>query len=183
MPMRLHLLIVLAALFTVTISNALQAGLRDVERFYGAYEGEGVAVEDGVKSKRGLVVEIGPTEDGFVVKWSTTIFVDDSPDRTSSYSVNFTKSRREDIFTSQMRVNKFGSRVPLDPLKGDPLIWSRLIDDTLTVYGMRITKEGSFDLQVYHRTRTDEGMTLDYTRILEGKSIRTVTGTLEEVPR
>lgn len=168
-------------LLLVALSPATRADLADINAFFGRYEGRGIELEQGTVAQRAMTVEIGPTDDGFNVTWSTTTFGNADLRDTKSYSVNFTDSRRENIFASQMRMNKFGGRVPLDPLKGDPLIWARLIDATLTVYAMRITAEGSYDLQVYNRTLVDGGLRLAYTRFLEGQAVRTVDGFLKQV--
>ncbi len=179
--MRSGLRRLLPVLLLLATALPARADMDDIAAFFGRYEGRGIELELGVVAQRAMTVEIGPTDDGFNVTWTTTTFGSGRGDHTKRYSVNFTDTRRENIFASQMRMNKFGGRVPLDPLKGDPLIWARLIDATLTVYAMRITAEGSYDLQVYNRTRVDGGLRLAYSRFLEGEAVRTVDGFLKKV--
>ena len=46
----------------------------------------------------------------------------------------------------------FGHQVPLDPLKGDPYVWCRIVGRVLTLYSLQITDDGGYDLQIYERT-------------------------------
>jgi hypothetical protein len=82
-----------------------------------------------------------------------------------------------------MRMNVFGKHIPLDPLAGDPFVWARIHDKTLTVYALMITNQGAYDMQTYDRTLRDDGdMDLAYTRILDGKISKEVTALLHRLP-
>ncbi len=80
-----------------------------------------------------------------------------------------------------MRKDVFGNRAPNDPMKGDPYVWARLRGDTLTVYALIVTPDGSYDMQVYDRTLTKNGMKLDFKRFLEGQKVKSIKGELQRI--
>jgi len=45
-----------------------------------------------------------------------------------------------------MRKDVFGNRALNDPLKGEPYVWARMRGDTLTVYALIVTPDGSYDM-------------------------------------
>lgn len=170
--------LVLACLF-----GAGQATARDqsIDAFFGSYEGTSISGAAEGTSARDMKVSIAPTKRGFNVTWNTTTHKADGKSKIKTYSIDFEPTKREGIFGSEMRRNKFGDRVPLDPLEGEPYVWARITGDVLTVYSLHITAEGSYEMQVYNRTRTKEGLSTKFTRFREGEPMRVVTGTLAEV--
>lgn len=159
--------------------TAITASAADapIEAFFGTYEGTATSNERGDSAPRDIKVAIQPHGDGFNVTWSTTKF----EGKRKSYSIDFEPTKRPGIFRSAMRRNKFGDSVPLDPLKGDAYVWARITGQTLTVYGLLITKEGSYEMQVYHRTLSDEGLDLEFFRYLEGEPVRLISGQLVRI--
>ena len=77
-----------------------------------------------------------------------------------------------------MKTNVFGKSEPLDPLKGDPYVWSRLSGDTLTLYSLLIDEEGGYEVQEYDRTLTDGGLELEYRRIRNSTPLTTINAFL-----
>lgn len=154
---------------------------KDIGAFFGTYAGGTIRRGPAAVSPRDLQVTIRATEDGFNVSWQTAIYDQAGETRQKSYSINFRPTERPGIFSSQMRPNKFGSMVPHDPFKGDPFIWARLIGDTLTVYALHITDKGGYEMQVYDRTLTPEGMMVHFTRLREGQLILDIEGLLHRV--
>lgn len=146
------------------------------ERFFGRFEG--TASVEGERNARTLSVKIGPWEEGFVVEWTTLIPKADGAIKRAAYEVRFKATRRESIYASAMRRNMFGHARPLDPLKGEPYVWARIEGDVLTVYTMRVTDEGGYEMQSHRRQLVDEGMALLYTRVVDGEVMRAITGTL-----
>jgi hypothetical protein len=153
------------------------AGNAPIEAFYGTYEGKASSDEKRDSSVRDISVSIQPHDRGFTVGWSTT----KAGGNVKSYSIDFETTRRPEIYGSAMRRNKFGDSVPLDPLDGDPYVWARITGRTLTVYALIITPEGSYEMQVYHRTLSEKGLDLEFYRYLEGKPVRLIKGTLVKV--
>lgn len=174
----LLIFLVLACLF-----GARPATARDqsIDAFFGAYEGTSISGASAGVSVRDMKVSIAPTKRGFNVTWNTTTHKADGKSKVKTYSIDFEPTKREGIFGSEMRRNKFGDRVPLDPLGGEPYVWARITGDMLTVYALHITAEGSYEMQVYQRTRTAEGLSVKFTRFRDGEPMKVITGTLAKV--
>ena len=174
----LLILLVLACLF-----GARPATARDqsIDAFFGTYEGTSISDTTEGLSARDMKVSIAPTKRGFNVTWNTTTHKADGRLKVKTYSIDFEPTKRKGIFGSEMRRNKFGDRVPLDPLGGAPYVWARIIGNVLTVYSLHITIEGSYEMQVYHRTRTEEGLSIKFTRFSEGEPMKVITGTLTKL--
>jgi hypothetical protein len=174
-------IVAVTALFVAVAGRV--AGAADVDAFFGHYIGQTITTSDDSSiSARDLDVTIGPTDGGaFQVDWKTTVRADGET-REKRYAIDFERTPREGIFASQMRRTMFGDRVPLDPMKGDPLVWARLVGDTFTVYAMRITEDGTYDMQIYERTLVPGGLALVFSRYREGDPIRIVRSFLERQP-
>lgn len=151
------------------------------EKFFGEYLGEGIFNEDEDLTKRDLSVEIKPSRDGFIVTWVSVTYKKNGKLKRKSYSVQFKPKGKSGLYGSAMRKDMFGNQVPMDPLEGDPYVWARISGDTLFVYALLITDEGGYEMQVYERTLTANGMELTYSRVRDGEVLRTVRGTLIRV--
>ena len=66
-------------------------------------------------------------------------------------------------------------------MKGDPYVWSRVNGDLLTVHAMIITEDGGYEMLTYKRTVVEEGLDLEFNRIKNGESLKTITAHLEKV--
>ena len=148
----------------------------EISRFFGSYEGsaEGVSA-DGTTRPRDMSVEIGPSDEGFTVSWTSTTYRSDGSANMKSYTIDFRPTERDGIFASAMRRNVFGHNVQLDPMKGEPYVWSRIVGDTLTVYSMYVTDEGGYEIQQFDRTLADGGLDLDFRNVRDGAILRTVS--------
>ena len=78
-----------------------------------------------------------------------------------------------------MRRDAFGHSEPLDPLKGEPYVWADIEGPTLRVHALLITDDGGYEMQVYRRTLTADGMTLEFSRNRNGKELKTIYGNLQ----
>jgi len=174
----LLMFLVLACLFG---ARPVTARDQSIDAFFGAYEGTSISGATEGVSVRDMKVSIAPTKRGFNVTWNTTTHKADGKSKIKTYSIDFEPTKRDGIFGSEMRRNKFGDRVPLDPLGGEPYVWARITGNVLTVYSLHITPEGSYEMQVYHRTRTAEGLSTEFTRFRDGEPMRVVAGTLAKV--
>lgn len=171
-----------AGLFLIGCSVAtvsqLSATDATLARFFGEYEGRGMQPAEEPLSPRDLSVSIRPHDEGFTLDWTTVIGRSDGP-RRQSYSIDFSPTNRAGIFASAMRRDTFGHSEPLDPLNGDPYVWARIAGDTLTVDALLITDDGGYEMQVYERTLTPDGMDLRFSRDRNGREMKTITGTLK----
>jgi len=167
-----------AMMATATSTNAASV---DFTIFFGEYEGEAVSENDGEVRKRDLRVNISAFRNGFTVNWISVTKRPDGKLKRNEHSINFLPTRRENIFRSGERKDFFGNAVPMDPLKGDPYVWARIHDETLTVHALHVLEDGGYEMQTYTRTRIPKGLSLRYSRVRDGEILRTVTGTLTEV--
>jgi archaellin len=154
---------------------------RAVEDFYGEYAGRSISASADKLKTRDINVEIKAIRRGFNVSWTTVTFRKGGKATRKSYTIDFRKTKRDGIFQSAMRQDVFGNRTPNDPMKGDPYVWARIRGDTLSVYALIVTGDGSYDMQVYNRTLTANGMTLDFKRFLEGQEVKAITGELQRI--
>jgi len=184
MRFKFRYLLLLAALVWPATSTGAHAADASIEEFYGDYEGQSISETGEGLSKRDLAVSIKPDEDkkkGFVVDWTTVTQKSGGETNRKSYSIKFRPTKRPNIYGSAMRPNLFGKTVPLDPLQGEPYVWAKLEVRTLTVYAMLITDDGSYEMQVYHRILTDNGMDLKFRRFREDGALKQIDGKLKKV--
>lgn len=151
-----------------------QADGLPIEAFYGTYEGQAVSPSADGSETRNLFFSIGSAEGGVNVTWSTEKLSAQKIHIKKTYSIDFEVTDRPHIFRSMMREDMFGNRVPRDPLKGEPYVWGRIVDRTFTIYALLITAEGSYEMQVYHRTLGEGGIDLEFSRYREGEAVRTL---------
>jgi hypothetical protein len=144
-----------------------------IEAFFGSYEGRGSGSGDSHAPDRDLAVSIGPAADkGFVVSWSTAVRGGAAEaEKRKAYSIGFQPTQRPGVYSSAMRANVFGDKVPMDPFKGDPFVWARLSGKTLSVYAMIILDDGGYDLQIYDRTLTPAGLELVFSRWVDRQQV------------
>ena len=158
----------------------------DIEAFYGAYAGRGVARSSGGElTDRDLSVEIGPDKKGkgFVLAWSTVSQRSDGRQKRKDYRIRFVPGGRDNVYSSAMRINMFGRAVPLDPLKGDPYVWAAVSGRTLKVHALVVTEGFGYEMQTYERTLTKEGMDLKFTRVRDDERLRDLQAKLVRLPR
>jgi hypothetical protein len=149
-------------------------------KFYGEWVGTAVSDTGGEIAPRDLRTKIAPQKQGFWITWVLVIHKAVGKDKRSELSVSFQPTERPNIYSSAMRVDAFGNATPLDPLKGDPYMWARVQDSMLMIYALIITEAGGYEMHAYERTLTPAGlMNLNYSRVVDGDVLRTVTGTLK----
>ncbi len=172
------LLLVVAAI--AAFAGPAPAAERSIKNFFGTYVGRSISnVGEGL-SQRDLNVVIKKHKNGFTLDWTTVTRKADGKVKSKSYSINFRATQRSGIYASAMRNNVFGGAEPLDPLKGDPYVWAGIKGDTLTVHALLITDDGGYEMQVYERTLTEEGLSLKFSRNRDGVPLRRITGTLKK---
>ena len=146
--------------------------------FLGDYAGTAETIIDGNKVNRNLEISISETKNGFKVDWSTTTLKPSGKYKKKNYSIKFLPTQRKNIFSSAMKTNLFGGQTAMDPMKGHPYVWARIVDQTLTIYALHVTDDGGYELQIYDRTLTKEGLDLKFARIRDGKPTRDIRGSM-----
>lgn len=159
----------------MTLMFGAPAGAADIAPFVGDYVGSAQVVDaDGSATPRDMSVSITETDQGFNVSWKTVTYKADGRVKEQSFSVDFRPSDRPHIYSAAMKRNVFGHEVPLDPMKGEPFVWGRIVGDTLTVFSLFIDHEGDYELQQYDRTLTEGGLNLSFSRFSDGREARSV---------
>lgn len=155
-----------------------------IESFYGTFVGQTVYESETGLSKRDLNVSIKPEgKGGFNITWTTISQRPNGTIKKAEHSISFKPTKREGIFSSAMQVNRFGARVPLDPLKGDPYVWARIDGNKFSVYAMLITDEGGYEMQTYERTLADGDMLLNFSRVRNGIPLKRIKARLKRVDK
>jgi hypothetical protein len=160
---------------------------RALEDFYGEFVGRSVAGSTAVAgdeaelTPRHLNVSIHPNDDGFSIAWLTIATRASGKTKAKSYLVDFRATARPGLYASAMRRDTTGALVPLDPMSGDPYVWASIAGATLTVHALLVTDEGGYEVQIYRRTLTDDGMDLTFQRFRDGVLMKELAGTLIRV--
>jgi hypothetical protein len=169
----------IAISFNAVATRPAAAEERKIKDFFGAYTGQSISVTGEGLSARDLSVKIKKSEHGFNLSWTTVTRKKDQAVSRKSYSIEFSKSPRKNMWGSAVRRDAFGNMQPINPLReGDPFVWATLKGSTLTVYALLITDTGGYELQTYARTLSAQGMTLRFTRLRDGKQLKAITGVL-----
>ncbi len=151
--------------------------------FVGRYTGEAEVEQlDGSIEERDLSVTIAESYKGFVVEWSTAIRRADGREKTKNYKIEFIPSEREGVFAAAMQTNVFGHTVQMNPMKGEPFVWARIIGDTLTVFSLHVAENGDYLMQQYDRTLAEGGLTLEFSLHRNGLPSHTVETFLSRAP-
>ncbi len=162
----------------------LQATAQDVpiEAFYGQFQGSGIAENEdslyfGV-TVRDVDVKIGPLDQGFYVEWTSVIRSGGDPDnpdiRRRTSRADFAPGDRPGVFPAQDTGNL---------LAGEPVIWARIANQTLTIHVIAMADDGGYQVQSYDRTLTGNGMELKFISIRDGEAVRQVSARLVKVAR
>ena len=151
-----------------------------IEAFAGRFEGTGIARDEISKdvdeTVRELAVTIVPEGGGFALSWSTVLRQGGDPEnpdvRENAHALFFEPTDRAYVFQGA---------VEIDPLAGWPFVWARISGNTLSVYSLLVHEDGSYEIHTYDRTLGAMGMELYFTRVRDGKLVRSVTGKLVKV--
>ncbi len=162
----------------ITLFSTAFAEHTPYAKFYGEYAGETVYEVDGMEYKRDLSVSIQALKNGFNVAWKTTTHKPGSKPKEKAYSIDFVSTDREHVYSSAMKADLFGGREALDPMKGDPYVWARVNDNTMTVYALLVTDDGGYEMLVYKRTLTSDGLDLEFTRLRDNEPLRSINARL-----
>lgn len=165
-----------AAAFVVLFGLWAQVAGADISRFVGDYTGSAeILSADGTLTPRDMSVSISENRKGFTVQWTSITYKPDGRIKEKSYSIDFVASERSGIYAAAMTRNVFGHTVQLDPMKGEPFVWGRIAQDTLTVYSLFVDDIGGYELQQFDRTLTEGGLTLEFSNLRNGEKQRSVS--------
>ncbi|MDU9003851.1 hypothetical protein [Sedimentitalea todarodis] len=158
-----------------------QTASAEISRFVGQYTGSAVVSDsDGSEIPRDMSVTIKETKKGFSVKWTTTTYKTRDRIKETTFEINFVPTDRDGVFAAAMKRNVFGHEAQLDPMQGEPYVWARIDDETLTVFSLFVNDSGGYEMQQFDRTLAAGGLDLKFTRTANGKETRTTEVFLEE---
>lgn len=172
---RLPLVAGLAFLASLLLAQpSAAAGTPEIDPFVGEYAGQATYVNGGAENKRDLSVVISRNKEGFTVQWTSITYRPDGRVKEKSYEINFVRSDRDNVYAAAQKKNVFGHSVQMDPMKGEPYVWARIVDDTLTVYSLFVGEDGSYDLQEFDRSLAEGGLDLAFRSLHNGEIQREI---------
>jgi hypothetical protein len=174
------LLRVAVSLFVLAVVSPAFAA-NGIDPFVGKYEGKSISQTGSEKelTARDLSVVIRKEGRAFSVAWTTVIYRAKGQSDRRTFKINFAPSGRTGIYGSKMATNVFGRAVAHDPLTGDPYFWASIRGTSLFVYGIHVTEEGGYEVQVYERKLTADGMSVRFSRMRDGEKQSEITGALK----
>lgn len=170
-----------------------------VDAFFGVFQGETTFLTATGAKKRGISVSFSPVSeampgiDGVEVSWTTLSKRADGTFNSKTHEAVFVPAdEAETIFVatkssgSAEDISKLeegqddkkdgdkaaASRSPIDPRGTAPYLWGRIKDNTFSIYVVVVAEDGGYEVQVYNRTLTKEGMTLVYSRNRAGEHLK-----------
>jgi hypothetical protein len=171
----------LAALFCFGL--AMPAAAANLADYFGSYVGvaEVRDAADRVVETRHMDIEIDPfRRGGFHLRWVNVTLVDGRRDvpgvQRRIAEVTFEPKGRNGLFVEARVVSPFTQREEMAPMAGDPVRWAKLDDDGLHVFSFVVLPNGRYELQVYTRRLTDDGLDLFFERVVDGDTLRRIDG-------
>ncbi len=179
----LPIMTISVVLFLLKTTIPVHATPDHIKSFFGNYTGSGAEVVGEGLSERDLNLVVKPfKEDGFTLIWTSVLRKKDGRLKKRSHLINFRPVlNRKGIYTAEMRRTPSGLPAPLDPINGDPYVWAGVQDKLLVVHTFYITDDGGYEIHVYTRKLTQDGMSLHWERVRDGKKLKLITAKLQKV--
>lgn len=163
------LMIALVAWFLVSPAGA---GQEELKPFFGTWDGSAVAKNRDSKyfgvGTRASSITIGPEDEGFVIKWTTS--KDGNTDKAKTATLHFAPAARPNVYKAKLSG---------EPADGKPYIWASVEKKVMTLYILAVNATGGYDLSIYERKVDGEEMEVRFRRLHDGAPIRIVSGTLK----
>lgn len=177
-----------------------------ISAFFGVFEGETTFLTATGAKKRGISVSISavpdavPGVEGVEVSWTTltkrqdgtfkskthrAVFVPADPAGTmfvateSSGDADAIDRSDESEQASEARAPADGHSLK-DPRGTAPYLWGRIKENTFSVFVVVVAEDGGYEIQIYDRTLTDDGMTLVYSRDRAGEHLKLIEAFLKQ---
>ena len=182
-----HLIGATALLMSSSSASAAEVAIED---FFGEWRGVDVSVDHGAQAPKlspsDLDMTITDEDGGFRIR---ALALHREPDGTlvaRPMDATFAPTEAPGVFafapgTGSLLSSLFADPAVGNPLEGDTLLWARLQDDALHVYGLAIDQDGGYALAHSTGRLTGDGMATRYKLRSENDRIVTVEGRLERV--
>ncbi len=178
---RLLIIVLLGALSPLT--GAAPAAAVQLTDYFGAYVGvaEVRDAADRVIEERDMDIVITPfRRGGFNIRWVNVTLVDGRRDlpgvQRRGAEVTFEPKERTGFFVEARVASVFTQREEIEPMAGDPVRWAKLDADGLHVFSFVVLPNGRYELQIYTRRMTDDGLDLFFERVVDGATLRRIEG-------
>ena len=147
--------------------------------FLGTFTGQAVFITSRGLAKRDLELVVRREHPGFSLEWTTISQSLSGKLKRKNYFLSFQPAKRKGFYASTDKIDRFGSKIPIDLLAGDPQVSAKIDGKTMTVYVVLITDDGAHEVQTYERTLVaGGGMRLKFSRVRNGKSLKTIEANL-----
>ena len=83
---------------------------------------------------------------------------------------------RNGMFLEKTQRSLFERREEVDVISGDPLRWARIDGDRLGVFSLVVTADGGYQMQSYERILTEDGLGIEFNRVVDGEVTRRIVG-------
>jgi hypothetical protein len=172
---------VLAAAAAATILPPAQGA--DFKRFFGTFVGR--ALESGPdnspRQERDIDLVVRPEgKEGIALNWTNVTLVNGKRDvpgvKRRADEVRLVPAPNRQFFLARAAYDPFAEKRSPNVLAGDPLRWATVGQDDIKVYSLVVLDDGRYELQAYTRATTEEGMELEWQRIVDGRRLRHMTG-------
>jgi hypothetical protein len=172
------------SLVAVTLAGpAARAQPPELEPLIGTFVGraEQVDLTSGAREQRDIDIVITPyAEDGLKVSWTNVTLVDGRRDvpgvKRRSDEMLLVPAPDRAFYLAGVNYDPFQARGETNPIAGDPLRWGVARNASLDVYSFAILEDGRYELQVFERRPTEEGIALGFDRIVDGELVRHLEG-------
>lgn len=177
-----------------------------ITSFFGVFEGQTTFLTATGAKKRGISVSIGPVADampgieGVEVSWTTLTKRSDGTFKSKTHRAVFvpadaagtvfvateSSGDTDDIDASEESEQAKNEappadlRLPKDPRGTAPYIWGRIKENTFSVFVVVVAEDGGYEIQIYDRTLTEDGMTLVYSRDRAGEHLKLIEAFLKQ---
>jgi hypothetical protein len=172
-----------AILFGSLGSEVVHAASDRLAPFYGTYVGGAVvsAPGGGKVEQRDMDIVVQPyDEDGFQVEWVNVTRVDGRRDvqgvQRHVQRARFVPSAEGDFFVESRDSGVFQERAETRPMQGDPVRWAAIDGNNLYVYSFMILEDGRYELQMYDRRLVEDGMEIEFRRLVDGQLVKRIDG-------
>lgn len=178
----------LAALVALGIAVvAAHALANPLAPFVGEWRGVAVEVQaHGDLQPSDLDLAVTRDGDGFRLTWTAFEFTTGDELLREQFSARFAPTKRKGVYAFDDRQGSilgrlFASPATGNPLKGEVLLWGRVTDEELVIYGLSLEDQGDFELQQVAITRDGEALAMERSLRTGSERVTMIAGLLQPV--
>ena len=155
----------------------------DFKRFFGTFVGRALEAgpDNSPREERDIDLVVRPEgKVGIALSWTNVTLVNGRRDvpgvKRRADEVRLVPAPDRQFFLARAAYDPFAEKRSPDLLAGDPLRWATVGEGDIKIYSLVILDDGRYELQAYTRATTEEGMALEWQRIVDGQRLRHMTG-------